>query len=65
MALIRKLQLALVLFITVAVPGVTDYFLSAAGHETLGMMVWAGGYGVGILLIWFVWVRPLDLHGPV
>lgn len=65
MGLTRKLRLALVLFVTVAVPGVADYFLSAAGYDTLGMIVWIGGYGAGILLIWLVWVRPIDFHGPV
>lgn len=65
MALIPKLRLALVLFVTVAVPGVADYYLSEAGYDTLGMIVWIGGYGAGVLLIWLVWVRPLDLHGPV
>ena len=65
MTLKRKLRFALVLFISVVVPGVADYFLSAAGYDTLGMIVWIGGYGIGMLLIWLVWVRPLDLHGPV
>lgn len=59
------LQLALLLFATVAVPGVADYLLSSNGYPTLGMIVWAGGYGVGIALIWQFWIRPLDLSGPV
>lgn len=64
MALRRKLLFALVLFVTVTAPGLADHFLSTSGHDGLGMIVWAGGYGVGIVFIWLVWVRPLDLRGP-
>lgn len=64
MGLSRKLRFALMLLVIVAVPGVADYLLSANGYPALGRTVWALGYGSGIVLIWYVWLRPLDITGP-
>ena len=59
----EKVRFGAALAIGVIVPGLADYALSAAGYEALGSVVWATGYLTAILAIWYIWVRPLDLHG--
>jgi hypothetical protein len=60
----EKAKFALLLSAGVVLPGLANYALSAVGYSTLGSVVWALGYAGAILLIWYVWVRPLDLTGP-
>ncbi|MFC4552058.1 MULTISPECIES: hypothetical protein [Halorussus] len=59
----EKLRFGAALAIGVTVPGLADYALSSAGYESLAQVVWATGYLTAILLIWYIWIRPLDLHG--
>lgn len=58
------LLLALVLFAGVAVPGLARRALGQAGYSDLGRVVFVLGYGLMVLAIWYVWIRPLDLSGP-
>lgn len=55
-----KALFALVLAFGIAVPGVADFALSQLGYEGLGAIAWAVGYAGAILLIWAVWLRPLE-----
>lgn len=48
----------------VLVPGLTKYVLTQAGYGLLGTIVWYGGYALGVVLIWLLWIRPLDITGP-
>lgn len=64
MALSQKLQLAFTAAAAVIIPGVADYALAAMGYETLATLVWVSGYGFGVIVIWYVWVRPLDITAP-
>jgi len=48
----------------VLVPGLAKYALTVAGYNVVGDIVWIVGYGVGALVLWFLWIRPLDLTGP-
>ncbi|WP_134669780.1 hypothetical protein [Halorussus marinus] len=59
----EKLRFGAALAIGVVAPGLAHYALSAAGHGTLGSLVWASGYLTAMIAIWFVWIRPLDLRG--
>jgi hypothetical protein len=59
-----KWSFALVLLIGIVWPGFLDYLLSAAGASQLGGAVWALGYGTMVLVIWYGWIRPLNLTGP-
>lgn len=61
----EKTAFAAVLASGVVIPGLAMYFLTAAGYSTLGSLVWALGFGTMILVIWYVWLRPLDITGPV
>lgn len=58
------LLLALVLFVGIVVPGLARHALGVAGYNNLGRLVFVLGYGLMVLVIWYVWVRPLDLTGP-
>lgn len=53
-----------VLFVGVVGTGVVRRQLGLLGYDTLGQLVFALGYGGTILVIWFVWVRPLEITGP-
>jgi hypothetical protein len=59
-----RLAFALVLIVGVIGPGLANYFLAQSGYETLGTVVWATGYATMVFVLWYVWVRPLDLSGP-
>ncbi len=48
----------------ILVPGIADYYLSQAGAPSLGSFVWAVGFGTAVTVIWFGWLRPLDITGP-
>ncbi|QGN06227.1 hypothetical protein Hrd1104_02250 [Halorhabdus sp. CBA1104] len=55
-------------FVAVALAGIVgfglaDYALTSAGYSTAGMVVWGGGYLGTIVLLWYGWLRPLDLDG--
>lgn len=59
-----RVQLGLVLVVGIVVPGFADYVLSTAGYPSVGMVVWAFGYLTMALVVWYRWLRPLDLSGP-
>jgi len=60
----ERVLFGIVLAAGVFVPGVADYALSTAGFDTAGMVVWAVGYLTMAAVVWYRWVRPLDLTGP-
>lgn len=52
------------LAVGIAVSGLADFALAQAGYGSLGTYVWAIGYAGTILLLFFLFLRPLDLTGP-
>jgi hypothetical protein len=61
----RSLLLALVVFVGVAGSGLARRWLGVAGYDTLGTVVFVLGYGGTAVLVWYVWIRPLNITGPV
>lgn len=59
-----RILLVLVIATGIVVPGVANYYLAQAGLHTLGSAVWVGGYGAMVLVVWYGWIRPLDIGGP-
>jgi hypothetical protein len=59
-----RLQFAALLGGGVVSSGLADFALARAGYTDIGAVVWAVGYLTTMLLIWYIWVRPLDLTGP-
>jgi hypothetical protein len=59
-----RVLLGLVIAAGVIIPGVLNYFLEQAGASTLGAVVWTVGYATMVVVVWYGWIRPLDLSGP-
>mgnify|MGYP006303195775 CR=1 FL=1 len=56
---------ALVIAVGIVGTGLVVATLSRADLGTLGSVAWVVGYGTTILVLWWGWLRPLDLgHDP-
>lgn len=56
---------ALVLAVGVVGSGLVVSLFTSAGYGTVGSAVWVLGYGTMVLVLWWGWLRPLDLgHDP-
>lgn len=60
----RWLTFLLVLAGGVALSGLADFALSQAGYTALGAYVWAVGYAGTVLLLFVLYLRPLEITGP-
>lgn len=56
--------LSLILFVGIAGSGVARWGLGVLGLDTLGMIVFVMGYGGMVFVLWYGWIRPLDITGP-
>lgn len=57
-------RIAAIAVLGVVVSGVADHLLTTAGYVGLGRLVWMVGFGVTVLAVWYLWLRPMDLTGP-
>lgn len=67
MALSERLKFALVLSGGIVLPGFANAALESADFaysDLLGSAVFAVGYLGAVLVLWYVWLRPLELTGP-
>lgn len=46
------------------VPATADAVLADAGRPLLGQLAWGGLFAVGVVWMWYRWVRPLEITGP-
>ena len=53
----------LVVLVGLIGPGLLVYALEEANLSAVADFVWIVGYGTTIFVVWFLWVRPLDLVG--
>ncbi|MEF8790011.1 MAG: hypothetical protein V5A61_07790 [Haloarculaceae archaeon] len=60
----RWVSFVLVLAGGIALSGIADFALSQAGYGALGAYVWAVGYAGTILLLFVLYLRPLEITGP-
>lgn len=58
------LLLALVLFVGVAGSGVARWGLGQLGAPVIGDVIYIMGYAGMVFVIWYGWIRPLDITGP-
>lgn len=58
-----RLLLVFVIAAGIILPGVANYYLAEAKLYTLGKLVWVGGYGTMVFVVWYGWIRPLDIGG--
>ena len=56
--------LALTVLAAIILPGLANWGFSTLGYPWIGSGAWALGYGIGVVFIWYEWVRPLDITGP-
>ncbi|WP_253738529.1 hypothetical protein [Halohasta salina] len=56
--------LALILFVGIAGSGVARWGLGQLGLTRLGELVFIMGYGGMVFVLWYGWIRPLDITGP-
>ena len=57
-------RVAAIAAVGIIISGVADHLLTTSGHVGLGRLVWMVGFGVTVLAVWYVWLRPMDLSGP-
>lgn len=50
--------------VIIVVPGLANAFLNSFGYPLVGSAVWALGYGLGVVYVWYRWIRPLDISAP-
>ena len=60
----RWVTFMLVLAGGITLSGFADFALSQAGYAALGAYVWAVGYAGTVLLLFVLFLRPLELTGP-
>ena len=58
------LLLAVVMFLGVAGSGVAAWGFRQLGLPRLGDLLYIAGYGGMVFVVWYGWIRPLDLTGP-
>lgn len=58
------LLLALILLVGIAGSGIARWGLGQLGFNTLGRLVFIMGYGGMVFVLWYGWIRPLDITGP-
>lgn len=49
----------------VVVPGILDYLLHRAGYPAFGKLTWVLGMGLLVAGAWLVWLRDVELTGPI
>lgn len=60
----EKVAFVLIIAIGVIGSGVANYALTEVGAPTLGTIVWMFGYAMTVFVLWYIWIRPLDITGP-
>lgn len=61
----QMLRALLVVIAGIVVPGVVSRALYASGLPTLGAFAFATGFFGMLVVVWYVWLRPLDISGPI
>ena len=59
-----RLLLALVLLAGVGGSGVARWAFGQAGFDILGSVVFVAGYGMMVFVLWYGWLRHIDIRGP-
>lgn len=59
-----RLLLATVLLVGIAGTGIVRRQLGVLGYNGLGRLVFVLGYGGTVFVVWYGWIRPLDITGP-
>ena len=60
-----RLMFFVIILVGLVGSGLGVYILETANLPRLADFVWVAGYGTTVFLVWFLWIRPLDLVGAV
>jgi hypothetical protein len=60
----RGLLLVGLLAVGIAGSGIARRFLGEAGYGDIGVVVFVVGYAGMVLVVWWGWLRPIDITGP-
>jgi hypothetical protein len=60
-----RLLFVVVVVTGIVLPGLARRFLGEAGYAGVGTVVFVLGYAGMIFVVWYGWIRPLELTGPV
>jgi hypothetical protein len=58
------LLLVSILVVGIVGSGVARWLLGVAGYNWVGRIVFVLGYATMIFVLWYGWIRPLDIGGP-
>jgi hypothetical protein len=58
------LLVVLLLFVGIGGSGLARGMLVERGHPAIGSVVFVTGYGTMVVLLWYGWIRPIDITGP-
>lgn len=58
------LLIILLLVVGIGGSGLARGLLAEQGYGVLGSVVFVVGYGTMVVLLWYGWIRPLDITGP-
>jgi len=61
----QMVRALLVVIAGIVVPGLVSRAFHQAGLSTLGAFAFATGFFGMLVVVWYVWLRPLDITGPV
>ncbi|MFD1633141.1 hypothetical protein ACOZ4L_12370 [Haloplanus ruber] len=53
-----------ILVVGIGGSGIARGLLVERGLDALGSVVFVLGYGTMVVLLWWGWIRPLDITGP-
>jgi hypothetical protein len=58
------LLIILLLVLGIGGSGLARGLLAEQGYNAIGSAVFVTGYGTMVFLLWWGWLRPLDITGP-
>lgn len=64
MSEVEPWKVALLAALGIAISGGLDFLLVTSGYVGLGRLVWLVGFGTTVLVVWYLWLRPMELTGP-
>lgn len=59
------LRALLVVIAGIVVPGLVSRAFHRAGLSTLGAFSFAIGFFGMLVIVWYLWLRPLEITGPI
>ncbi|GAB7095880.1 hypothetical protein JCM30237_30340 [Halolamina litorea] len=59
-----RVGLLALLLAGVVLPGVARWWLGTLGLDRVGVVVFAGGYALALVLVWRYWLRGVSFVGP-